>query len=456
MLRLIRNILNGLVCLFVLLIFGLAAPMIRAYRSAVATEKKPGGAASGALISQTPMDQMLRLNRNILIGLVCLFVLLIFGLAVAVIWSYRHTLTTEQRPSGAAIGALALKTSRAATPVPITGVTFVASGTSNLVLPDSTVGTMPGAPIAIPADGLELKQRWIAGKKYFHTIQSTQTIIMGMSGNKINQSIATSMELSEAIRAREDGKGKRMTLKYERLAMEMSLSGQKIGGFDSSKPGEGHDPFGMSKTVGNAAGKELQILLNENGEITGFENYDEFVKQLDRSPAPVAGMPKFVKQLDLSPVPGAEMPRRFTRQSITWTLKGLGLPALPGHPVKQGDQWPYGASLEDPFQGKTLISGNYTLSGMAEYAGTPCAEIVADGKISLEVGASLAQLGIKIEGGSLKGTLWFDPSLGRVRMSQITEQSTTTMTNPGNPAETTSVSTREDTDTKLTKIEDLK
>src|ERR1700728_1771689 len=140
------------------------------------------------------------------------------------------------------------------------------------------------------ADTIELKQRWIAGKKYYQTMQTNQTSTLSIAGQTIENTLSTTMDVSQAVRAQADGKGKSMTLKYERVAMEISMSGQKVS-FDSSKPEEGNDPLGFSKTIGSVAGKELKVLLNEKDEITGLENYDEFIKQLGTSPVPGMDMP---------------------------------------------------------------------------------------------------------------------------------------------------------------------
>ena len=96
------------------------------------------------------------------------------------------------------------------------------------------------------ADAVELKQRWIAGKHYFQTMQSTQLTTIDMGVQKMENKSVTTMEMSLAVRAHEDGARKRVTIKYERVAMAMEMNGQKMG-FDSAKPGEGTDPLGLRR-----------------------------------------------------------------------------------------------------------------------------------------------------------------------------------------------------------------
>ena len=293
------------------------------------------------------------------------------------------------------------------------------------------------------ADAVELKQRWIVGKKYFQTMQTQQTLTMAIAGQTLEQSMATTMDISQEVRAQADGKGKRMTLKYDRVAMEMSINGTKMN-FDSSKPGEGSDPLGLAKVLGSVAGKELNILMNENDEITGFENYDEFMKQLGASP-----------------VPGMDMAKMFSKDSIAQMMKGQALQATPGHPVKPGDSWPFTTSMELPQIGKIATAGNYAMKGMAVRDGNQVAEIAADAKLSADSSGAnssgqLAQLGMKIEGGSLKGTIYFDPKLGFARETDAVQEMKMTMTNPVDPSATINVPIKLTISMKLTKVEDVK
>jgi hypothetical protein len=297
------------------------------------------------------------------------------------------------------------------------------------------------------ADTLELKQRWIAGKKYYQTMQTVQTSSFSMAGQTLEQAVSTTMEITQAVRLQPDGKSKRMTMKYDRVAMDMSMNGQKVS-FDSSKPDAGNDPLGFSKTFGSIAGKELQILLSENDEITGLENYDEFIKMLGSSP-----------------VPGMDMSKMFSKESITQMMKGQSLQSLPGHPVKPGDSWPFTTNLELAQMGKVAIAGNYVLKGMGDYKGIPVAEILADAKVSMDFSggdpsqpgaAQLAQLGMKVEGGTLKGTIHFDPKLGIARNTQMTQDMTMTMKNPTDPSATISVPLKQTVEMTLIKVEDLK
>ena len=115
--------------------------------------------------------------------------------------------------------------------------------------------------------------------------------------------------------------------------------------------------------------------------------------------------------------------------------------------------------------GKVAVKGTYVFKGMTEHGGVQCAEIATDGQISLNMdkadpsspaGTALAQLGMKVEGGTLKGTVWFDPKLGFARDAQLTQEMSMTMKNPTDPMATLKVPIKQEISTTLTRVEDVK
>jgi len=316
---------------------------------------------------------------------------------------------------------------------------------SRILIPAAALIVTSGSSLWA-ADTVELKQQWLVGKKYYQKTQTTQTSEIAIQGQKIEQSVSTTMELSQAVRQHENGKDKRLTLRYDRVAMDMSMAGQKIS-FDSSKPGEGNDPIGLGKSLGKIAEKELHILLNDKDQITALENYDEFVKDLGASG-----------------VPGMDMSKMFNKEAVSQMMKGTALQTMPGRPIKVGDSWPFSSEIELPQLGKVSVKGNYTLKSIGAHDGVNCAEIASDATIGLDFGgdpakqgaSGLSQLGMKVEGGSLKGTIWFDPKLGFTRDAQLQQEMTMTMKNPADPSATLSVPIKQTISAKLEKVEDVK
>ena len=139
-----------------------------------------------------------------------------------------------------------------------------------------TLSLVASAPLRA-SDPVQLKQQWVAGKKYFQTMQTEQQSTIAIGENKMEQSSTMTVELTMAVSPQKSGEPKRMTIRYERTAIQMSMNGQKMG-FDSADPNPANDPLGLAKAAGATVGKELKIVFNDHDEVAEIENYDEFIK----------------------------------------------------------------------------------------------------------------------------------------------------------------------------------
>lgn len=294
------------------------------------------------------------------------------------------------------------------------------------------------------AETIEIKQQWQAGKKYYQTIQTDQQSSIEIGGQKMDQSTNMTIEITMSVSPHQDGQPKRMTIRYERMAMEIGMNGQKMG-YDSANPTANADPLNLGKTVGATVGQELKIVFNDKDEIDQVENFDEFVKHFGDSA-----------------VPGFDASKMFSRESLTQMLKQGSLQATPGKPVGVGDSWQFNNQVDLPQMGKVGVSGNYTVKSIGEHDGVRCAEIQTDGKLSMNLDAPkdeaspLAELGMKVTDGSIKGPVWFDPQLGMARESQLVQEMVISMKNPTDAAATINVPMKQNISVKLTKVEDLK
>jgi hypothetical protein len=302
-------------------------------------------------------------------------------------------------------------------------------------------------PTVTSAQSVEIKQRWIAGKKYFQTVQTEQQSSFAVGPQKMEQAMKMTMEISLAVRPHEDGQRKRLTLRYDRVAVQMKMNAQEMS-YDSAKSGEGTDPMGFGKTMGATVGKELIMLLNAKDEITEIENYEDFLKQLGSSP-----------------VPGMDPRQMYSREALSQMLKQGALLALPPQKVTPGTSWPFANEIILPQIGKIGVSGTYTFKGLAERGGASCAEIATDANLSMDLSGpaepgaapnAAAQLKMKVTDGTLKGTVWFDPALGQARDAQLMQEMTLSMQNPTDPSATITMPMKQNISTTLTKVEDLK
>lgn len=287
------------------------------------------------------------------------------------------------------------------------------------------------------AQTIDLKQQWMPGKKYFQTIKMVQNSTFKLGEQAMKQAMEMTMDVSTTVRAPEGAAGKRLGFRYERLAADIETMGQKMS-FDTSKK-DAPDPMGMGKAFGPIVGKEIKMALDDQDQVSGIENLEEIVGGAAANP--MAG-------------------QVFSKESITEVIRQSMLQALPGKPVKPGDSWPAHLQQQIGDGLDVAVKGTYTFKGMGERAGVPCAELLVNGTIAAEMaaGASNPRVppGMKLERGSMKGTVWFDPKLGAVRESDVHQEMTLSLKNPTNPAEIMSVPVVQNVSLKLTKIEDSK
>lgn len=291
---------------------------------------------------------------------------------------------------------------------------------------------------ASAADTVTLKQQLLVGKRYYQTIKMNQATTIDMGQIKMDQKMDMTMEASYAVTKADDGKGKRVALKFDRMVMNMDMNGQKTV-IDSSAPGTNAGPLGNPFAA--LTGKEIRMLVDENNKVTGFENFDEVVQAAGGASNPVvAGV--------------------FNKDALSKTIEQSGLQSLPNHPIKPGESWSFSVDMPMPQVGTGTVKGTYTYKGTSVHNGVPSAELAVEGKINFAVadGGSnpAAQMGMKIKDGSMSGTIWFDNALGTARDADIHQDMTMTMNNPTKPGETLTLPMKQTIHTELIKVEDAK
>lgn len=314
------------------------------------------------------------------------------------------------------------------------------------LLPLASLLTSAATLLAADAP-VELKPRWEAGKRYHQTIKTDQQTTMNMGGQSMKQGSITTMEMVTTVSAQPGGKGKRLQMMYGRMAMEMDMNGQKLG-FDSAKP-NAPDPLGMGQSLGKLTGKEFAVVVDEKDQVVEVENMEKLIGEA------LAGNPM-----------GQQLRGMFNKETMANMIRQSVLYATPGKPVKAGDSWPFTITVDLPQMGRVAMVGNYTMKGMAQRGGVQTAELTVDGKLSLDISglktgnaeadAAMKQMGMKMEGGAMKGTIWFDPALGMNREALLNQDMTMSMKNPTKPEESMTIPIKQTITQTLTKVEDVK
>ena len=301
----------------------------------------------------------------------------------------------------------------------------------------------------LSAQTVEIKPRWQVGKKISQSTHLDQTSTMAIGDQKMEQKVGMTMDTSMSIRAHENGKGKRVTVKYDRIALDINMMGQAMQ-YDSAKAGDAAaDPLGLGKSVGVIVGKEIKLVLDEKDEVLEVENLDAMLKEMAAA-NPMAAM--------LGPMFGKDAMKNMIRYG---TLYGA-----PGKPVKAGDSWPFTFAMPMPPLGNISMAGTYTMKGQGDRGGAKCAELALNGKVAIETAPAgapadaaanpLAALGVTMSGGTFTGTLWFDPALGLCREALMNQEMNLKMKNPQKPEESMDIPMKQVIKQTVTKVEDIK
>lgn len=307
-----------------------------------------------------------------------------------------------------------------------------------------TFAAVVGGPSEVWAQAVELKQQWQVGRRYVQTVQMQQMTKLAAADQNVEQKMDVTLEMSTTVALHEDKVRKRLTVKYGRIAMRMNMGGEDVI-FDSAAPDA--DPSGIGKQFASLTGKQLRMLVNERDEVTELENFEEFMGALGPGGAanPMAGI--------------------LTQESLTEMMKQSYLRALPTAPVSPGDSWPWTYEMIMPQIGSVGTAGTYTYRGQAEREGHQCAEIELDGKLRLNIdpaealagaeGAGAVPMGMKLTGGKMTGTVWFDAALGMAREIDTALETELTIENPAAPEQKITIPSRQVLIVRLLQVDEV-
>jgi hypothetical protein len=260
-------------------------------------------------------------------------------------------------------------------------------------------GTAAAAPdtAAAPTGPVELKVKWIPGKRYVEEMTMNQTMEMTMPGSDKPMETATEMTMGmslSALKERPEG-GAELELKFLSQKMSTKMAGQEVAAFDSASDSSKDGANPMAPTMRKMIGASVKFLTDTNGNIDQVEGYDDFMKRM------TAGVP-------------AQSQMMFKGMFSEDSLKQFGPHAqgLPDKPVKPGDSWPVNIKLPAGPIGKLDMSLKYKFESWEQHEGHNCVLLSYTGNIGSTGGTGTAGMNMSVDGGKTTGKSWFDPELG--------------------------------------------
>ena len=233
-------------------------------------------------------------------------------------------------------------------------------------------------PHARGEDAVTLKQRFVVGKRYEFGMKMTQASKVSVGGQNMEQTMNMAFRHSMTVTQHEDGKRKRVTIRYGRIAMEMNTAGQKMAFDSDNKESTAGNPLA---SMAGLVGKEFRILLDENDQMLDVENLEEVLKSVANDP-----------------IAGQVLGQFLNKDAMKEMMQGAMLRSMPDHPVKPGDSWPvsYGAKMGQ--FGSMKITGTYTFNKPVQHQGHACVLIGTAATLAMDM--DLAKIAGKAAGGS--------------------------------------------------------
>lgn len=263
-----------------------------------------------------------------------------------------------------------------------------------------------------------LKFDLLPGKTYVQTMATTQTTLMEVQGQKVNQKVDTTMVLSMAVE--KAPQGKTVTVTYDRISMKQDMGGMSFS-FDSADPRADPGPFAF---MGSMVGKPIQVILSNEGKILSVKGVENLLPFADGS-NPAAG----------------EMTKHFLGEEQLAQMMNVSMSSMiPPQPVAPGDTWPIDISLSVGPLGDITYRGSGELLGYQNLDGEDVAVIKIDARTGINISAQpsgeggaaapLAAINMKLEEGASVTRLYWDNRIGFLRASEMTQKMKMSMTNP--------------------------
>jgi hypothetical protein len=230
------------------------------------------------------------------------------------------------------------------------------------------------------------------------------------------------IEVSQVVGVPRHGEAKaktnlQMALKVSKGGLQVSFDGLKIlldppapvkyQAFDSALPQEGNHE--IAQFYDQLQRQTPKLLLDDRGRVREVTGLDHLTAQ--------------------NPIVG----RFLGKEQMVNLMQQGWLAALPAHPVSKGDSWPYQMKFPTPV-GALSVQGTYTLGSHAERGGRNLVEIQLMGDVQgdftkadpnekdeeiLKVQAMMMMMGVKVKVGTMKGSLWYDPTVKMLVSSEV-------------------------------------
>lgn len=266
--------------------------------------------------------------------------------------------------------------------------------------------------VAAAGEMVELKLKFPPDRRQYVELSVEALQAMKASGSQMDTTINQVTGVMEKVES-SSKKGAKIVFSYDRRGMTIEHPVAGRFHYDSDVPSEDDVPY-MKQMFAPFIGMSMAMELDESAKVTSFSGMDAILKKVEAS---AAGNPLF-----------SQLKPSFTNDSakLDWGDKRWAI--LPDHPVKPGDTWNCRSENDVPQIGKLVSDYSCKLERITDSDGRKLAIITFTGKITQpakkDESAQAGGMGLKVKGGTFKGTTTFDIEAGQIieqaRETQLT------------------------------------
>ena len=272
-----------------------------------------------------------------------------------------------------------------------------------------------------PSGPVELTLKWPAGERVLHSFDMKMNSEISIPGqaNPMKQDITMGQDYALSVLPTPADGGHELELEFLAMRMTMAMGGNTMIDYDSAKkPTSGRkDPMTamFEKMFQKIIGAKIQYFMDASNQVERIEGVDALVARFGAGGAtdPTAGIKSMFNEGYLKQMVGSSQ-------------------YLPSKAVQPGDTWPVHTEMAMGPMGNMVLDYNFTLQSWEKRGERNCARMEFQGTIKSmpDTNSTPAGMTMAIQDGSSSGVSWFDPELGMVIESDISQDMTMAMSVP--------------------------
>ena len=270
-----------------------------------------------------------------------------------------------------------------------------------------------------PAGPVEFKLKWPVGERVVQKIDMKMNMEISVPNqpSSIKQDMTMGQDYALSVLKETAAGGHEVEMEFLSMRMKLDQGGKTAIDYDSTKKpsNDRKDPTTATfqKTFQNLIGSKIQYFLDASNHVERIEGVDALVNRLTTS-----------GQGDATAGVKSMFNEGYLKQMIGDSRY------LPSKPVQPGDTWPIQLDISMGELGTMEMNYNFTFQSWEQHGKRTCARLEFQGtlKNKPDQNSKPAGMTMTIQDGNSSGISWFDPELGIIVETTVSQDIKMTMT----------------------------